>query len=381
MADFRALESESPIVLELGVERADALETSVNGLTAVASQYPDRTSWFAHVPIPLRSLGSLAASHELADKISLLDPRGNWFLTTAKRPDGTFVGYASDLFVQSGPPSPLDVVRFGLLNLHSRMSAWCLGHLWRALDLAAASQRLLTTWEVIPAAACARGLLEGVAAFMVEGARIQDEWSRFKSAGLPTLETATSFRVELNKLLGQAQFGSRLSGTSEIRERTNVLTFVRKMARWEPAVDEIYEWLCDAVHPSWGFTTVFVATQGVHEPRAIFAADLAHRTATAPTAAARIEPTIAWKTADAAALSVRRFLQDLPTLRWTIFDLGLTTGVAHLSRTPYFGTVRPVPGRNDPCPCGSGRRFKACRHEWGSPAEPPTSASGEGTLG
>src|SRR5437870_1250742 len=79
----------------------------------------------------------------------------------------------------------VDVGQFLLFDIHSSLGGWWLSHLWRAADFAETTCASLAEWRVLPAAACARALLEGVAAFVIEGEQLLAEWSGFKQRGVP----------------------------------------------------------------------------------------------------------------------------------------------------------------------------------------------------
>src|SRR5262249_35193449 len=156
------------------------------------------------------------------------------------------------------------------------------------------------------------------------------EWSEFKQQGVPTLGTLMKFRERFHRKLLQAQFGSRIGekpGSSQpLIKRTNVMTLLEKFSKrfnrdiWTP-----YEWLCDAVHPSFGFQTAYVATQGVHKGGSTFAANLARRVDKAVTAVRKVEPTVAWSCCDVFVVSAEALLAAVPRVRWLIDDFGLTT--------------------------------------------------------
>ncbi|MEV7738942.1 SEC-C metal-binding domain-containing protein [Streptomyces sp. NPDC088921] len=51
-----------------------------------------------------------------------------------------------------------------------------------------------------------------------------------------------------------------------------------------------------------------------------------------------------------------------------------TRPIGGLNRLSYAGGSDQPPQRSDPCPCGSGRKYKRCVHLWGQPSKPaPTS--------
>jgi hypothetical protein len=319
------------------------------------------------------SSSSLAAQDELLTRLS--QSGTDWFYTTGVGRDGGRFGYASDTFPAQDPNTLVNVRKFFFYDIHSSLGGWWLSHLWRAADLAEVASVCLANWQVLPAAACARALVEGVAAFVIEGEQMLDEWSAFKHIGVPSLDAVFEFRERFNGKLLQAQLGSRLGEHDGVRppalKRTNVLTLLEKFSkRVGGNVMPSYEWLCDAVHPSYGFQTAYVATQGVHRARSTIAADLARRTDAAKTNLQKVEPTVAWAAADLLIVSVDALLAEVPRVRWLIDDFGLTTGVAFCALEHSIGRTGKRNKKTN-CPCGSGLQFGACRHEWGDRAMPP----------
>jgi len=367
------------IVEMLGTSRVEHIEEGLAQIRSCVASAPDRTSWVKHLPIPLKASNPAAANDELVELLQKSGP--NWFYVTGLQADGRRFGYASDLFRPKEPYSYADVGQFLLFDIHSSLGGWWLSHLWRAADLAEATCGGLEAWLVLPAAACVRALLEGVAAFVIEGETLLGEWSAFKQRGVPDLAAVSAFREKFNTTLLQAQFGSRLGEREGTRpppiKRTNVMTLLEKFSKRDGCnVLTSYEWLCDAVHPSYGFQTVYMATQGVHKSGATMAADLARRADKALTKIPKIEPTVAWACADAFIVSMHAFLTQVPRLRWLIDDFGLTTGVAISAPNPSGGRILNTRGTGH-CPCGSGLRFEDCRHAWGARAEPPNSVQGK----
>ena len=368
------MELSSNIVDMLGSSRVALMQERLNAIRAYVAAAPDRTSWVKHLPILLDGSDQLSAHEELVDRLLKSGP--DWFYVTGKRADGRRFGYASNLFLSKGHPSYAEMGQFLLFDMHSSLGGWWLSHVWRAADLAEATCLCLEKWLVLPSAACARALFEGVAAFVIEGEQLLSEWSTFKRSGEPDLDAITAFRERFHKKLLQAQFGSRLGERAITNpapfKRTNVMTFLEKFSKRDDCdVMPLYEWLCDAVHPSFGFQTAYVATQGVHETGATFAADLARRTDQASTRMPKIEPTVALACADVFIRSVDAALAEAPRLRWFLDDFGLTTGI--ICTTPEFSlgsVLKPEESGN--CLCGSGLTIGDCRHVWGDHSEPPS---------
>jgi hypothetical protein len=365
----------SPEIVELlGTSRVAHLEEGLTRIRACVALVPDRATWVKHLPIPLAATTPTGANDELVDRLRKSGP--DWFFVTGVRPDGTRFGYASDRFRPHEPHSGAYVGQFLLFDLHSSLTGWWVSHVWRAADLAEATCASMESWHVLQAAACVRALLEGVAAFVIEGEALLAEWSAFKQRGVPDIAAVSTFRDQFQKRLLQAQFGSRLGeregkGSTSLK-RTNVMTLLEKLSKRDGCnVLPAYEWLCDAVHPSFGFHTVYVATQGVHKSESTMAADLARRADKARTNIPKIDPTVAWAVADAFTISTNAFLAEVPRLRWLIDDVGLTTGIGYSSPTFSGGNILNT-RKTGECPCGSGRRAEECRHAWGVHTEPPS---------
>lgn len=365
------------VVTMLGLSRAMRLEERIARLYGEMERVPDRASSITHLPIALKSTDPASAAEELNQQLLALDPKGSFFTATGERENGTRLGYASDLFQASRTATPNDLIRFLMFDLYTRVRSWWILHVWRAGDLANAAGEALSEWEILPAAACARALLEGVAAFVIEGEQLFSEWSRFKAVGLPTWASIVAFRGQLADRLLRIEYGSRVGERSgnpaSPLKSLNVMTVLEKFAK--RVGDEVefwtmYEWLCDAVHPSFGFGTAFVATRGRHPSGITLAVDFARRTHLANTNLAKIDATVAFAAADAIVLSVDELLTELSRARWLVADIGLTSGAMFSSNDFSVGTTK-TPERNGRCPCGSGRKFKACTHQWGTPADPP----------
>ena len=361
------------IIEMLGEPRVKQLMENLAALRACVASAPDRTCWVKHLPIPLKKSDAGAAHDELVDHLLKNGP--DWFYVTGAQRNGARFGYASVEFRPKAPHAAADMGTFLLFDMHSSLGAWWASHVWRASDFGEATCSAFVTWSVLPASACARALLEGVAAFVIEGEQLLIEWSEFKQQGFPDLNAVSEFRERFHKRLLQAQFGTRIGEHKGARpptfKRTNVMTLLEKFSKRDQSdVWSAYEWLCDAVHPSFGFQSTYVATQGVHESGATFAADLAKRPDEARTLIPKIEPTVAWACCDAFKVSVDALLTAVPRVRWLIDDFGLTTGLAYSALRSSVG-ARIGAEMTDQCPCRSGLRAEDCHHVWGTPADPP----------
>ncbi len=358
----------------IGSERAHRLSESIASLRRVVSDEPEDASWMIHQHIALRATTTTAAERELSTRLQRADSEAAWQMVIGRLADGRRVGIASDV-LDPRRASPSDPLPLLFLDLYTRVAAWRLAHLWRASEFAEVGEECLQSWRILAVAACARSLLEGVAAFITEGGELVDDWLAFKRRGTPSPDEAMAFRHSFGLLLAKTQFGSRipeLVARSEQLRRPNVMGHLRSFSK-KTGINVLpeYDWLCDAVHPSFGFSTVFTAVQGVHRSGSTIAMEIGRRSdRRAVQIGARIEPTIANAAVDLMVVALDALLPALRTLRWLTYDIGLTSRAIHVVRDDALEAI-PRPKRNEICPCGSGRKYKTCGHAWGSSIDPP----------
>jgi hypothetical protein len=360
----------------LGADRIRRLRAAIDRLDHYASNVPERAAWLWLRPVPLASETTTGAIEEFE---AYLRPHGRgWHSLVGVKESGERVGIAFDGFTPTDPASM--VGQLLIIDIHMSLGGWWTTHAWRVQDLAGSAVGAIEDWRIITAAPVIRSLFEGVAAFSVEGRSILKEWSDLKAGGLPGESRVHAFRQSVLGLLTQAQFGTRLGERSDhasrgIRRRS-ILTLLEKFGRLQSDdFWEAYEWLCDAVHPSFGFGTVYVAAQGCHHAGTSIAADLAKRVIDSPTADQRFTPNVAHACVDLYCDAVEAFLRFAREIRWLVDDIGLTTGVAFGAPTYVVGglpRVTPV----GCCPCGSGVTIDDCCHYWGRPANPPSAVVG-----
>ena len=367
-----------PLVIRaLGAQRAKKINEVIEGLQRLVEAAPPTSTVVLHLPVDLRAKTTVQAVEEFTARLERMDPSENWVYATARKPDNTHIGKASP-FISSSDNLGSDewFTHFLLSDLHTRLSGWWLTQLWRAVDLAGGAQTAISNWNILVAAACSRSLLEGAAAFALEAEAITDYWDVFKRAGTPTRSSAETFFETFNERIAKVMYASRLSAVKDKSPSflsTNVLTYIKKLAKRTEDYDvmDVYEWLCDAVHPSFGSSTAYVIVNKRHNTGTHVIQEFAHQPLPelAKTGFA-VTPTVAHAAADAVIVAGRLLLDGLAKVRWLIYDFGMTSEVAFNMRLDYYGRVSK-PGRNERCPCGSGRKFKACVHRWGDPAERP----------
>lgn len=267
-------------------------------------------------------------------------------------------------------PLPRASASLGLyVEIHTRLIAWWLTYAWRATQLQLAACASASADQAIPAATCARALLETAAAFWVDARKLANIWSAAKAAGKPTLDAPTiAVRQRFIDHLNEVQFGAKFSDkapeAAEVfgrQPRGNVLTAIEKLAKqYTGDLHTDYQWLCNTAHPSIGTALVFSAPPlghetGTHLQRWFAGVPLTarwlhddgfdeekFRDRSVPAATAR---------ACIAALEVLTLTLD--TALRLIDDIGLTTGAPGLAEFTYWRALTPG-ARNEPCRCRSG---------------------------
>lgn len=361
----------------LGPALSDRLLVGVEQMSVVERGLPSRTGFHLMHEMELRSTSRTGAIAELDQRLGPAPPGRAWSYWHAQRGDGARVAWATTVYRAEPLSDPQAAARFMLLDVHSRLAAWYVSHSWRASDLFWAAVNEMNEGRLLPAAASARSMLEGIASFVVEGNQLLEEWMSFRGAGVPDHNALLDFRARLNQSLAQPQFATRLGerrGEDHLH-RKSVLTFLEKFLKRYVRDDEMwdtYEWLCDAVHPSYGSHAAYWRSVGTGPASAWIGWTMERRFGTdAPPAKHRTNE-VAEAVAVALAVCAEQLATQSPRLRWFVHDFGLTSGAATASVIDDWG-LTTTQRRNEHCLCGSGRVAKRCSHEWGSNREPPVS--------
>ncbi len=272
-----------------------------------------------------------------------------------------------------------DIARALFVDVHLRLIAWWLTNAWRSQQLVRATWRLGDEMQIVPAATCARSLLETAAATWVEARKLRSIWVKVKrdcaTDGL-TLIQHRALSVEIWQAMWGSKFDDRVPDLKRHYgsiQSPNVLTLIEKFGKACTApIHEYYQWLCNAVHPSIGGMLTFAGPMMMHNERtAAIQSHAPFPMALVPLGARgdrHIEDTIERAVVNAAVLSVDVLTQVLDeTLRF-IDDVALTTGAPQSAHKPYWRCLKSKPAKL-PCPCRSGLLGKACQHNWWT--EPP----------
>lgn len=376
--------SESAVAAAIGNQRLGRLNDYTDRIVRLADSAPSFTESLTHLLLPLKSTGAAAQAREI-ERLINPDPNDEWNYITFGSPDGgRKFAKGNPWMHRMGSLGSEDwMITFTLSEQFMRLGAWWFTQLWRAAELATAARVALTNWNVLTAAACARSLLEGAAYLADELPALVSLWDDFKRQGDPSVENLNLFVQELNRRVTTLQYASRI-GQSDNRpggvQSKNVLTYMQKLGRRETAADvmEIYEWLCDAVHPSFGSASTYIAAAFRDKAKThVLERYERNPLETLVTISMGLHPRVAENAADAIILASRILCEDLSRARWVVEDLCLTADIAKALKLKAT-LAHPRPERNAKCPCGSGRKFKRCVHQWGESGMPLGSAKVDG---
>jgi hypothetical protein len=261
------------------------------------------------------------------------------------------------------------------VEVHSRLVSWWLTNAWRSEQLASATWKLGDNGQILPAAACARSLLETAAAFWVDSRKLSVLWRAIKAETADQGPKLDHWQ-DLTALIWQMMWGGRFDNKvpelqlNEKLTRTNVLGLIDKLQRaTSGTLQHDYQWLCNAVHPSLGSMLSFAAPMMTHStgmhafqwiaPFGMYIQRGEKRYAQViiPQAVAR-----------SATLAVNVLLKTLDVTLRIVDDVALTTGAPTRASFRYWRMVSQK-SRSAPCPCRSGKKTKYCHHGWAD--EPP----------
>jgi hypothetical protein len=354
-----------------GPKRCALIDDALDSLFKLKPAIPD-ASRFAYV----RPYAT-ANADELRRREAAREGRGWWWIKLPLE-DGRVVWMTTNLVRSASDRlGPLTVA---LIDLHPRMAAWALTARWRAEELARETVDSLEAWRIVTAATTARALLEGVLAFCGEARTLESAWSKMKASGPPEPADVLDFRDLLDDPASQAQLASRHYPDEESRDyeiqetfyRKNVLTLMTRGAKLagleQKLVDDLYETLSDTAHPSAGSDQAYMTEQEIDASEAQIRWEIGRGPGAVPVPPAGAKPEEAIAAARAVCLALETFAVAWPRFIRVVDDFGLTTEVSFRTNLQYWRRHgRPSP--NEPCPCGSGRKWKKCQHEWGVPYE------------
>jgi hypothetical protein len=292
---------------------------------------------------------------------------GSWFYITLKHDDENRVM----AWPVADHTSRKKMVLSLYVEVHSRLVSWWLTNAWRSDQLARATWQLADSQQIVPAAACARSLLETAAAFWVESKKLGELWRSIKiqtAQDGPKRQHLRDLSIQIWTMMWGGKFDNRVPdwvGWSKLLPRANVLGLIDKLTRaTSELVQRDYQLLCNAVHPSVGNMLAFAAPM------------LAHRTGTvafqyvAPFGTyiekdgqKHAETTIEEALARSAVLAVAVLRETLDVTLRIVDDVALTTEAPTMASFRYWRMVTQK-SRNVPCPCRSGKKTKNCPHAW-----------------
>jgi hypothetical protein len=286
----------------------------------------------------------------------------------AKSEDASFV-LAVDEPSEQGMADPAAAVMYP--EIHTRLVTWWLIHTWRALDLIQDTLENLRTWRITSGAVTARAVIEEAGCLTYEAVQLVDAWQVGKATRAGETSRPSKVREVLGPILGQAAFGSRITGWPAKARATSVLTYVKRLAKLtaDDRYETWYDWLSDAAHPAFGARIALSTPPMVHDSGAVMVRVYARAPLglyDAEGVTTGLENDIAFHAADALIACGAVINEVLDQALLLVDDFGLTTGAATLTRRQYWRNFAPTRG-NRPCPCGRGK-WSVCRHWWGAPA-------------
>ncbi|MER7731966.1 hypothetical protein ABTX80_13900 [Streptomyces erythrochromogenes] len=293
---------------------------------------------------------------------------GDWaFVRTG---DGATV-LAMDEVTEAGTRDPAAAVIYP--ELHTRLVSWWLVHAWRGADLLTDTLENLARWRITSGAVTARAVIEEAGSLVEEQNAITEAWRTGKATTAHPVKRPALVREVLSPLLLKAEFGSRMKGSHEKLQATNVLTLVKKLtkATGEDRFTQWYDLLSDAAHPAFGARIAFATPPLQHDSRAVTVRSYARSPMSLSDARSvrALEPTVAFAVADSLIAAGTHMLDLLDDGLALVDDFGLTTSAATLTRRGYWRDFHPTRGSRA-CPCGRGK-WSACGHHWGSRVPTP----------
>lgn len=361
---------------ELGDHRINLFREKVAVMTAYAEAFPSENKSLTHLPVPLKARTGIEAAREFGEYLRRLDPTYRWAMITILRPSGNYYGMASLIMPGGVAGSDEWIMQFLLSDLHMRLGAWWLLQVWRAADLTTSTGERVEEWSLLSASTSARALLESAARLHVEARTTIGKWDAFKRSGPPNKDALESFADDLARHVLSLHWASRIgqsTGKTVPVKASSIAKYIKAFQSnvCDYNVGEVYDWLCDAVHGSFGSNSVYTYYRGLHESKTHLLEFYARRPLGSDNQEQLpLQQDVAYAVADAVIIAVRSMLNDFTELRWMLFDVGLTSRVALEIDFDYFGRISK-PGVNDRCACGSGRKSKKCLHEWGKSGIPP----------
>lgn len=276
-------------------------------------------------------------------------------------------------YVGTSRGTPPPVGAFLWLPIHSGLISWWLLTTWRAREMAGAAIELIERGSVLPAAACARSLLETAAAARYDTKRWSGMWLNCRRYAPTVAEPVpSSIYRELHNYVVEMLVGGKFKGVlpTEISvlatmpvTRTNIQTCLDHLTRVNPKVGTVYDVLCNAVHPSVASTVPYVV--GIEHPHP---GEVRMRFERAGVTQSAISTGLVstWEaTLSAIKLGLEVVVESLDESLRSVDDLCLTARLGQLKEATYWRCITS-PGRNERCPCRSGRKVKDCRHQWGA---------------
>ena len=136
-------------------------------------------------------------------------------------------------------------------DMLNNIKAYNLTTCWRALELLKPAIRCLNAKEIVPAAVCARSLLELAAAYIINANTLRKTFSQLEGVN-KSRPISIGFDKELETYIVRMLWGTRLPDQPDYVKQKNILSLIQTIAKRPHQQDLLptYEYLCEIAHPN-----------------------------------------------------------------------------------------------------------------------------------
>ena len=136
-------------------------------------------------------------------------------------------------------------------DMLNNIKAYNLTTCWRALELLKPAIRCLNAKEIIPAAVCARSLLELAAAYVINANTLSATFSQLETVD-KSRPLSIGFNKEIETAIVRMLWGTRLPDQPDYVRQKNISSLIQRVAKRPHQQDLLptYEYLCEIAHPN-----------------------------------------------------------------------------------------------------------------------------------
>lgn len=151
-------------------------------------------------------------------------------------------------------------------------------------------------------------------------------------------------------------WGTRQNNAPEYLIQKNILSYLKRLSKNPNASElfEVYEYLCEAAHPNVVGYTRFQGREGIKDGNHI----IVHLSPDLSTGESQAGNKLLEQTLWAFGWSAVCLRNGFHIVQKSIENIDKRYHIRRKARN--FAMPRAKIGRNEPCPCGSGKKFKRC---------------------